>query len=364
MNATLFDSQKDISQIALGDLPQCLPTDSFFWLDLGGASAEEIRAVASSLGLDDQTSTWLPRFGKRSRFDMENQRIRISAWTVEGSAQLSEVHLLHTPTSWLLTVHSGAEVTMNRARGILSLFVDPKSLDRNAIFVVMNEMLSGFEPLLEHCNEWRERLEMQILQSPKQALLQELAALRQQLLALQRPLVPHRDEMRDFVVSADGAMAQYAQRLQQYSERVAGLVDEVNDQRQRVTEAMQGYSASMSNAQARVINRLTIISAIFLPLSFLTGFFGMNFQWMIGRIASAEAFWLLGIGLFASVLAFMLGLFLRQGWLWEKPASANGATAPTASPPGAAMPADRNQAPGNPPIRNAPNQIYPSNHEE
>ena len=80
---------------------------------------------------------------------------------------------------------------------------------------------------------------------------------------------------------------------------------------------MQSYSASVSNVQGRVINRLTIISAVFLPLSFLTGFFGMNFQWMIGRIGSVEAFLLLGIGLFAAILAFMLGLFWWRGWLRE-----------------------------------------------
>ena len=94
-------------------------------------------------------------------------------------------------------------------------------------------------------------------------------------------------------------------------------MDEIEHQRQRVADAMQSYSASVSNVQGRVINRLTIISAVFLPLSFLTGFFGMNFQWMIGRIGSVEAFLLLGIGLFAAILAFMLGLFWWRGWLRE-----------------------------------------------
>ena len=128
----------------------------------------------------------------------------------------------------------------------------------------------------------------------------------------------------------------FAKQLHEYSDRVVGLVEHVDDQRQRITDAMYGYSASVSNVQARVINRLTIISAVFLPLSFLTGFFGMNFQWMIDHIASAKAFVLLGIGLFGAILAFVLGLFWSLGWLGEKQDERRGAA--TEAPSGLETP--------------------------
>jgi Mg2+ and Co2+ transporter CorA len=356
MNATLLDSKKNVFQISIAELPQRLPADGFFWLDIDGASAEELKTVASALRIDEETSAWLPRFGKRARFEIENQRLRISTWTAEGSGRLCEVHGLYAPSSWLLTVHTGAGPTMERARSIFKVFIERESFDwRIAIFIVLNELLAGFDPLLEHCDEWLDKLEMQILQSPKKTLLQELSVLRQHLLALHRVLVPHRDEIRDFVVSAGGVLADFqAQHLHEYSDRVVGLVEDIDDQRQRVTDAMQGYSASVSNVQARVINRLTIISAVFLPLTFLTGFFGMNFQWMINRIASVEAFLLLGIGLFTAILAFMLGLFWRQGWLGEKSAETSGAAAPTPSGVGASTPgAHENETPSSPPERPA-----------
>jgi magnesium transporter len=144
-------------------------------------------------------------------------------------------------------------------------------------------------------------------------------------MSLHRALIPHRDEIRDFSVATAGMLPDFsAHQLHEYSDRVTGLVDDIDDLRQRVTDAMQSYSASVSNIQAGVINRLTIISAVFLPLTFLTGFFGMNFQWMIDRIDSREAFFGMGIGLFSAVLALVLWLFWRLGWLGVKrPATGN-----------------------------------------
>jgi magnesium transporter len=355
MNATLLDAtSKSVFQIAIDELPQRLPAGGFFWLDTDGASAEEVKTVAAALGIDEGTGAFLARCGERARFELAEHRVRLSTWTVEGSGGLSGVHVVYAPASWLLTVHTGAGPTMERARSMLKVFAESASFDwRLAIFIVLNELLAGFGPLLERYDDGLDTLELQILHSPKKALPQELSVLRQQLLAVHRVVVPYRDEIRDFAVSAGGVTTDLlAQHLHESSDRVVGLVDDIDDQRQRVTDAMQGYSASVSNVQARVINRLTIISAVFLPLTFLTGFFGMNFQWMIDRIASAEAFWSLGIGLFAAIVVFMVILFRSQGWLGDKPAEPRGAAAPKSPALGEPTPGARgNGTWGSPPER-------------
>jgi Mg2+ and Co2+ transporter CorA len=58
---------------------------------------------------------------------------------------------------------------------------------------------------------------------------------------------------------------------------------------------MHNYAAELGQRQGQQISRLTVVSLIFLPITFLTGFFGMNFDWMVARLGSSAAFGALGI---------------------------------------------------------------------
>jgi magnesium transporter len=63
------------------------------------------------------------------------------------------------------------------------------------------------------------------------------------------------------------------------------------------------------------MKQLTIIATIFLPLSFLTGFFGQNFAVLVRNIGSAWAFWGLGVGVELTSVAVLLTVFWKRGWL-------------------------------------------------
>ncbi len=60
--------------------------------------------------------------------------------------------------------------------------------------------------------------------------------------------------------------------------------------------------------------QLTVIATIFLPLTFVTGFFGQNFGWMVDHVDSWPAFLALGIGLQLATVVLLFAYFKRQGW--------------------------------------------------
>jgi Mg2+ and Co2+ transporter CorA len=64
-----------------------------------------------------------------------------------------------------------------------------------------------------------------------------------------------------------------------------------------------------------VTKSLTIVATIFLPLSFVTGFFGQNFGWLVQRIGSFAAFWGLGVGSLLVSCVALFAWFRQRGWL-------------------------------------------------
>ena len=71
----------------------------------------------------------------------------------------------------------------------------------------------------------------------------------------------------------------------------------------------------ISARQNDIVRRLTIVASVFLPLTFVTGFFGQNFRWLVDEIDTATAFWAVGIGsLFASCLLLLIW-FKRSRYL-------------------------------------------------
>jgi magnesium transporter len=68
----------------------------------------------------------------------------------------------------------------------------------------------------------------------------------------------------------------------------------------------------------QMASRLTIVATIFLPLTFATGFFGMNFGWLVNHISSAESFLVLGIGGMIVPLITAAVLLLRAGYVHRR----------------------------------------------
>ncbi|MCM8612017.1 CorA family divalent cation transporter [Accumulibacter sp.] len=324
MRATLIDAQGVRTSLSGSDLADRLPAQGFFWLDLANASADEFAVLASVLHLDDTLSSWLPRFGRSAHLESSPQYLRISAWADAGAQGIVEGHILYSP-NWLITAFDGDALGTEAAYQRFRELCDRIAADPGyALLIVLNELLTGFYPRLERADELLDRLEDQIFLDPVSEQLLSLADLRRELSSLHRLLVPLRDRVENVVTSIGGfpgISANVWPAFQTYSERLADLVELIDDYRQRTADAMEAHVANRANQQSEQINRLTVVSWVFLPISFLTGYFGMNFDWAVNHLLSTrDAFLLLGIGLPLASLLLTLLLFKSLGWLgaWRR----------------------------------------------
>jgi magnesium transporter len=92
------------------------------------------------------------------------------------------------------------------------------------------------------------------------------------------------------------------------------LTEVVDAYRDLLTGTMDVYLSTVSNRLNSVMKQLAIIATIFLPLTWITGFFGQNFGWEVRHIGGLQSFAFLGIGLEVAAVAWMLVYFKRRGW--------------------------------------------------
>ena len=93
--------------------------------------------------------------------------------------------------------------------------------------------------------------------------------------------------------------------------RISDLIDSYRD---LLTSAMDVYLSTVSNRLNAVMKQLTVIATVFLPLTFITGFFGQNFGWLTGHIQHWGTFVALGLGTELLALLLLFTFFKRRGW--------------------------------------------------
>jgi magnesium transporter len=128
-------------------------------------------------------------------------------------------------------------------------------------------------------------------------------------------------------------------------ERLRGLgadderyFDRIGEQVNRLVEAIDAAADAMARLIELRLNEtsywLTVVATIFLPLTFITGFFGMNFDWMVGRIDTQLAFWLLGIGTPVAGVVLIWRLVVRGSPVQPDPNTADPAHRSAQAPGG------------------------------
>ena len=109
-----------------------------------------------------------------------------------------------------------------------------------------------------------------------------------------------------------------AAELNEYAEQVEDVEHQIYERRRWLSDIMHDNAMAIAQRQAEQIGRLTLVSLIFLPVTALSGFFGMNFNWMIDNIGSAQAFLVLGILLPIVSVILSIAWFRQRGLIQFK----------------------------------------------
>ena len=185
-------------------------------------------------------------------------------------------------------------------------------------YALLDAIVDEYLPLMDRLGEALERIEEHVIDRPTRALLSELACLKGDLIAIRRDIWPQREAlhglMRGDVGSISPEVQPYLRDVHDHCVQVAEVLEVY---REIAASVMNLYMTSIANRTNEVMKVLTVVSTIFIPLTFLVGLYGMNFQHMPEyewRWAYPVLLLLMLAGSVAMVIAFR-----RKGWLGRGP---------------------------------------------
>jgi magnesium transporter len=257
-------------------------------------------------------------FGQRAKLDEYDDFVFI---VVYGAApdedSLVEVHCFYSARC-LVTVHRDDCPAFSEFRERYekrNAAIEQPSL---LLYRLIDGLVDSFFPILAQLDDRIDDLENAIFERADDRQLQEIFAMKRLLVGLRKAVSPQRDT---FARMSGGIEAlpgfgrgdeRYFRDVYDHLIRISDLIDSYRD---LLTGAMDVYLSTVSNRLNAVMKQLTVIATIFLPLAWVTGFFGQNFGWMVGHIGSWESFVVFGIGGELVAIFSLLYVFRRRGWM-------------------------------------------------
>ena len=298
-----------------------LRADKFFWLDLDSPTPDQLAQLGKLLDLHPLTLDDAQQFDERPKREHYEGYVYLVIYGVDpdvksGAGVLREVHVIVSGRC-VVTIHRGAYAVLEAVRERYS-GVEVQS-EPYLVFEIVDAVLGSYVPALSQVDDDIDELEQQVISQPTEAILQQIFSLKRDLIGMRRVVTPMRDFFArdaDEITHLPGMQPDdhlYFRDLYDGLIRTSDLIDSYRD---LLSGATDMYLSTVANRQGEVTKQLAIIATIFLPLSFLTGFFGQNFTFLTGRVLNHTwAFFVLGLGLLAGSIVLLWLFFRRKGWL-------------------------------------------------
>ena len=318
MEGHLVTVDGETPEISTENLKGLIDSSTRFWLDLAGLEEEAGKTILRDVfGFHPLAVEDAEHFGQRPKIDSYEGFALIVAYGATANGALVEVHCFYTE-DYLVTVHHDPCPELVKLGERLAKKAGPRPDHVMLLYRVMDMLVDGYFPVLAHLDDEIDELEDEILERPTEQQLGKLFDLKRSLIAMRKVVTPQRDmfatllSTNDLLPGMTPDAERYFRDLYDHLIRVSDLVDSYRD---LLSGALDTHLSTVSNRLNVVMKQLAIIATVFLPLSFLTGFFGQNFAWMVNHLQSRLVFFGVGVGLQVLAAAALVVMFRRRGWL-------------------------------------------------
>jgi magnesium transporter len=293
-----------------------LTSGEFFWLDLHDPTEEDFRLLRDvfkfhPLALEDSQ-----QFGQRPKLEDYGEFVFFvfyGAAPPPDEDRLVEVHCFYSER-FLVTLRREEAPACEALKARYTKRPAPLEKPIALLYRLLDGLTDSFFPALEDFDERIDAVEDEIFREPREEQLEEIVRMKRRLNRLRRVVGPQRDMVAELfgglaqLPGSDLEAERYFRDIFDHLIRVADLIDSYKD---LLAGAMDVYLSSVSNRLNLVVERLTVLSTMLLPLIVLTGFFGQNFGWLVQKIGGLGAFLVFGVAL-PLLSAALLVVYVRR----------------------------------------------------
>jgi len=296
-----------------------LASGEFFWLDLHEPAEADYEILRGVFGFHPLAVEDSEHFGQRPKIEEYGD---VAFLVVYGASpapdedNLVEVHCFYSER-FLVTVRRDEAPACHLLRERYAKRPPTEVRPIVLLYRLLDALVDSFFPALADLADRLEALEDKVLTGPRDEELGDVFALRHRLVGLRHAIAPQRDligQIAGGIIDLPGLDDEARHYFRDVDDHLIRLTEQVDVERELLTGTMDVYLSSASNRLNITVKQLTVIATIFLPLTFVTGFFGQNFGWMVEHVGSLWAFLLFGLGIQILTLGVLLGYFKRRGW--------------------------------------------------
>ncbi len=316
------------------ELPPLLNEWPIVWVDVVGLGTEAtLRALADVFRIHPLALEDVVHVHQRAKVDAYEENLYCVLRIPDpGTEQLTEQFSLFLGRSYVVTFQERAGDDFELVRTGLRR---PHSVTRQGIradylaYRLIDAAIDAYFPLLETIGDHLDQLDERAVAADGGAAFMELHGVRRELLMLRRAIWPIRDAV-SMLRSEVSPLVTDATRvyLRDCYDHAVQLIDLLESYREIAGDVRDYYVSSISNRMNEVMKTLTVIATIFLPLSFIAGVYGMNFNPNASPWNMPETSWRFGypfaLAMMAAVAGGMLYYFVRRGWLQGDPSREEG----------------------------------------
>ncbi len=308
--------------------------DAKHWIDVRGfADIDVMERITTDFNIHPLQMEDVLNEYQRPKVEEENGRLFIVSRMVDFTDrhQLEDRQLsLFTGPNYVLTLQSDYVDCLDALRERLR--IGKGSIRRRPVmyltYAILDMVTDYYFPAMAKIGDYAEELEDCLFQNPNKALLSQILNLKREVVKVRRIVWPERDKINEILrMDEETIPPELKIYFKDVYDHSIQLMDLVDNYKEIISSLSDLYLSNMSHRLNEVMKVLTIISTIFIPLSFIVGLYGMNFSredkyGHLNPLNMPELYhpygYVILLGIMSLVVCGMLYYFYRKGWLTDQ----------------------------------------------